>query len=112
MVNLSRDLAIELAPGIPGQLRVPGRPRIKSGAGCHTEMRRKLGRSLGQGDAGSGSGASVAAGYATLTQNRPLKRVAKPAEIANAILFLASDLASFRNGAIGTVDGGVMAKAG
>jgi len=54
----------------------------------------------------------VAAGYAILTQNRPMKRVARPAEIANAILYLASDLASFRNGAIDTVDGGVTAKAG
>jgi NAD(P)-dependent dehydrogenase (short-subunit alcohol dehydrogenase family) len=54
----------------------------------------------------------VAAGYAKLTQGRPMKRVAKPAEIANAILWLASDLASFSNGAIDKVDGGVMAKAG
>jgi NAD(P)-dependent dehydrogenase (short-subunit alcohol dehydrogenase family) len=54
----------------------------------------------------------VAAGYAKLTQNRPMKRVARAAEIANAIVFLASDLASFSNGAIDKVDGGVMAKAG
>jgi NAD(P)-dependent dehydrogenase (short-subunit alcohol dehydrogenase family) len=54
----------------------------------------------------------VAAGYAKLTQGRPMKRVAKAAEIANAILWLASDLASFTTGAIQAVDGGVMAKAG
>jgi NAD(P)-dependent dehydrogenase (short-subunit alcohol dehydrogenase family) len=41
-----------------------------------------------------------------------MKRVAKPAEIANALLYLASDLASFVTGAIHVVDGGVMAKAG
>ena len=64
------------------------------------------------GDPGLGSRASVAAGYAKLTQNRPMKRVARAAEIANAIVFLASDLASFSNGAIDKVDGGVMAKAG
>ena len=103
VVNLTRDLAIELAPDIPSQLRVPRRARIKSGAGCHTEMLQELGRALGDGD--------VAAGYAKLTQNRPMQRVAKAAEIANAI-FLASDLASFTTGAIQVVDGGVMAKAG
>jgi NAD(P)-dependent dehydrogenase (short-subunit alcohol dehydrogenase family) len=54
----------------------------------------------------------VAAGYAKLTQGRPMKRVAKAAEIANAIVWLASDLASFTTGAIQAVDGGVMAKAG
>jgi NAD(P)-dependent dehydrogenase (short-subunit alcohol dehydrogenase family) len=67
-------------------------------------MLQELGRSLGDGD--------VAAGYAKLTQNRPMQRVARAAEIANAILWLASDLASFTTGAIQVVDGGVMAKAG
>jgi NAD(P)-dependent dehydrogenase (short-subunit alcohol dehydrogenase family) len=38
--------------------------------------------------------------------------VARAAEIANAIVFLASGLASFTTGAIQVVDGGVMAKAG
>ena len=35
-----------------------------------------------------------------------MQRVAKAAEIANAIVFLASDLASFTTGAIQVVDGG------
>jgi NAD(P)-dependent dehydrogenase (short-subunit alcohol dehydrogenase family) len=41
-------------------------------------------------------------------------RVARPraAEIANAIPWLASDLASFTTGATRVVDDGVMAKAG
>ena len=59
---------------------------------------------LGQGD--------ISAGYAVLTQNRPMKRVAAPSEIANPILYLASDLASFVTGSIHVVDGGVTAKAG
>ena len=37
----------------------------------------------------------------------PLRRRAEPQEIANMILFFASDLASFVNGEIGDVDGGI-----
>lgn len=37
----------------------------------------------------------------------PLQRKAKPREIANMIAFFASDLASFVNGEIGDVDGGI-----
>lgn len=37
----------------------------------------------------------------------PLRRRAEPQEIANMILFFASDLASFVNGEIGDVDGGL-----
>jgi NAD(P)-dependent dehydrogenase (short-subunit alcohol dehydrogenase family) len=91
VVNLTRDLAIELAPDIRVNCVCPG--------AVDTDMLQELGRALGDGD--------VAAGYAKLTQGRPMKRVAKPAEIANAILWLASDLASFTTGAIQAVDGGV-----
>ena len=96
VVNLSRDLAIELAPDIRVNCICPG--------AVDTEMLQELGRSLGKGD--------VTAGYAILTQNRPMKRVARASEIANAILYFASDLASFVTGSIHVVDGGVMAKAG
>ena len=45
-------------------------------------------------------------------QNVPLGRVALPADIASAILFLSSDLAAYVNGATLIVDGGVEAKFG
>ncbi len=96
VVNLTRDIAIELAPEIRVNCVCPG--------AIDTEMLQDLGRMLGQGD--------VSAGYAVLTQNRPMKRVAAPSEIANPILYLASDLASFVTGSIHVVDGGVTAKAG
>jgi NAD(P)-dependent dehydrogenase (short-subunit alcohol dehydrogenase family) len=43
---------------------------------------------------------------AALVSGVPLGRIGKPADIANAILFLASDAASFMTGQIVTVDGG------
>jgi NAD(P)-dependent dehydrogenase (short-subunit alcohol dehydrogenase family) len=43
-------------------------------------------------------------------ENTPLGRVAIPADIAGAALFLVSDLASYVNGQTLTVDGGVGVK--
>jgi NAD(P)-dependent dehydrogenase (short-subunit alcohol dehydrogenase family) len=45
-----------------------------------------------------------------LLNNHPIGRIAQPAEIANAILFLASDEASFVTGASLAVDGGYTAQ--
>lgn len=42
-------------------------------------------------------------------KERPLQRVGKPQEIANTVLFLASDLASFTTGEAMVVDGGGLA---
>jgi len=50
------------------------------------------------------------AGRALNTDNTPLRRVAQPADIAAAILFLASDLAGYITGQTLVVDGGVGAK--
>jgi meso-butanediol dehydrogenase/(S,S)-butanediol dehydrogenase/diacetyl reductase len=96
VVNMTRDLAITLAPVIRVNCVCPG--------AVDTEMLQELGRQLGQGD--------VAKGYAIITQNRPMKRVADASEIANVILYLASDMASFVTGSIHMADGGVTAKAG
>ena len=43
-------------------------------------------------------------------ESHPLKRVGQPQEIANAVLFLASEGASFMTGEYVNVDGGMMAK--
>ena len=45
---------------------------------------------------------------AYLAQEIPCKRIGVPADIANAVLFLSSDHASYINGASLVVDGGVM----
>ncbi|WP_040327359.1 SDR family NAD(P)-dependent oxidoreductase [Clostridium ihumii] len=43
-----------------------------------------------------------------MAQNIPLNRLGTPEDIANAFLFLASDLASYISGAILSVDGGIV----
>jgi NAD(P)-dependent dehydrogenase (short-subunit alcohol dehydrogenase family) len=40
----------------------------------------------------------------------PLDRIAEPSEVANVVLFLASDRAAFMSGASIDVDGGIMAR--
>jgi NAD(P)-dependent dehydrogenase (short-subunit alcohol dehydrogenase family) len=55
-------------------------------------------------------GYSVEDGLAMLRERIPIKRIGKPEEIARAILFLASDEASFCTGAILSADGGTVAR--
>ncbi len=47
---------------------------------------------------------------ATWSEAHPLNRIGQPQEVANAVLFLASDKASFMTGSYVNVDGGMMAK--
>ena len=47
---------------------------------------------------------------AEITAQHPIGRIGEPAEVANAILFLASDDASFITGTILPVDGGYLAR--
>ena len=51
-------------------------------------------------------------GVESWEKNCPLGRMAKPGDIANACLFLASDEAAFINGATLTVDGGMLSTPG
>jgi len=45
-----------------------------------------------------------------LARMHPLDRIAEPSEVANVVLFLASDRAAFMSGASIDVDGGIMAR--
>lgn len=88
LVSLIRTAAVELGPkGIRANGVAPGvvwTPRISA----------LLGDEGRKGQAG----------------NAPLRRVAQPADIAAATLFLSSDLASYISGQVLVVDGGVSAK--
>jgi NAD(P)-dependent dehydrogenase (short-subunit alcohol dehydrogenase family) len=88
LMSLVRTAAVELGPrGIRANAVAPGvvwTPRVSGHLGDE--------------------------GKAEQAANTPLQRVALPADIAAAILFLASDLSSYVNGHTLVVDGGVSAK--
>ncbi len=93
MLMLTRALAVRLGPlGVrvnaicPGWVRTP----MADGEVCALE-----------GD--------VEAGYARVTKHVPLRRPGLPQEVAFAAAFLASPDASYINGAVLTVDGGMTA---
>ncbi|HVR30542.1 MAG TPA: SDR family NAD(P)-dependent oxidoreductase [Thermoanaerobaculia bacterium] len=92
MVNLTRSMAVTYGPrGIRTNCVAPG--------GIDTKMIRH--RMSAAGDPHLDD--------ATRYQISPLGRLARPEEIASACLFLASDEASYVNGAILVVDGGTTA---
>jgi len=55
---------------------------------------------------------AMADGFAAIASTIPLGRAASPEEIASAIIFVASDMASYVNGAVIPVDRGHIAAAG
>ena len=86
VVGLTRVLAGELGPrGITCNAIAPGY--------FETEMSETLGADK--------------AFHAMISERTPLKRWATPAELAGPVLFLASDAASFVNGHVLVVDGGM-----
>ena len=88
IIGLTRQLAHELGPyGITVNSVAPGFQR--SNAASETQW--------------AGYGAK---GQQALVQGIALKRLGVPQDIANAVVFFASDLASFVNGQILQVDGG------
>jgi NAD(P)-dependent dehydrogenase (short-subunit alcohol dehydrogenase family) len=92
---LTRQAAVEYAPrGIRINAVVPGT--------IATEMNERIMRE-------SPDPAAVLAGWTTM---HPMGRVGQPEEVAAAIMFLASDEASFVTGELLRVDGGMIVKAG
>jgi len=61
-------------------------------------------------EAAEAAGTSVDAMRAKWGGDHPLGRIGQPQEIANVVLFLASDKASFMTGSYVNIDGGMMAK--
>jgi NAD(P)-dependent dehydrogenase (short-subunit alcohol dehydrogenase family) len=93
VVQLTRALALDLAAfGIRVNAVAPGE--------THTAMLESAVRKRGY---------TVAEGLARFAGRVPLNRVADPDEIADAILFLASDDASYVTGATLSADGGTSA---
>lgn len=95
VVNLTRAMALDHAPH-----------RIRVNCVCpgdtDTPMLREEARQLGE----------DAVAFLRGSAQRPLGRMGRPEEIAQAVLFLASDAASFVTGSIVVVDGGGLAGSG
>jgi NAD(P)-dependent dehydrogenase (short-subunit alcohol dehydrogenase family) len=92
VVTMTRALALELAPDVRVNCVCPGF--------VDTDMVRRDGIELAN---------DPAAEEQALIDYAPLKRIATPAEIASAILYLASDDARFVTGATLQIDGGTTA---
>ncbi|HEX6570003.1 MAG TPA: SDR family oxidoreductase [Acidimicrobiales bacterium] len=84
LIHLTRTLAADLAPGVRVNAIAPGLVK--------TDMARALWEPA----------------EAAIAARMPLRRLGEPADIANAALFLASDLASWITGQTIVVDGGAL----
>ena len=86
LIALTKALGAELAPGIRVNAVAPGivdTPMVQSILGCHDNP-----------------------DDAPFVQQYALKRVARPSELAEAILFLSSDASSYVTGTVLAADGG------
>ena len=92
VVNLTRALALELAPDIRVNCVCPGY--------VDTDMVRRD---------GINQSAEPAAAEQRLKEYAPLQRIAQPAEVAQAIAYLASPTSKFVTGAALSIDGGTTA---
>jgi 2-deoxy-D-gluconate 3-dehydrogenase len=93
--GLTKCLALELGPeGIRTNAVAPG-PSLTEGAVEYIQ-------------AGAPEGIDVEAQWAQAALRVPMRRWADPDEIARAVVFLASDLAAYVNGAQLVVDGGYL----
>jgi len=88
LVNMTRALAVELAPAIRVNCVCPG--------SMDTELMREC----------AGASGDAKAYYAYYEKFAALNRIGTPAEVAETVLFVASDRAAFMTGSILTVDGG------
>jgi NAD(P)-dependent dehydrogenase (short-subunit alcohol dehydrogenase family) len=88
VINMTRALALELAPEIRVNCVCPG--------AMDTELMRECAEASGD----------AAAYYRYYESFNPLKRIAKPEDVAESVVFLASAAASFMTGSIVAVDGG------
>ena len=84
LIHLTRTLAADLAPGVRVNALAPGLVK--------TDMARALWEPA----------------EAAIAKRMPLRRLGEPQDIANAALFLASDLSSWMTGHTIVVDGGAM----
>jgi NAD(P)-dependent dehydrogenase (short-subunit alcohol dehydrogenase family) len=88
VINLTRALALELAPDIRVNCIAPG--------AMDTELMRDCAEASGD----------AAAYYRYYENFNPLKRIAKPEEVADSVVFVASAAAAFMTGAVIAIDGG------